>query len=382
MHAWREPLLLRDALEKIGQPLALLRVEGGAKRILVLPSDGGDLRERASPLLGEDEGVGASVVGSERTLDQPALLEIVDQGDQAAGDDAEASGELPLAQARLDGDVAQEARVLGLQPERLQPLGEAGGRMRTDLREKEGHGTAAGLHRRTLLPRIVLVMNHSSTESGHPGPPLALVAAVSAALFASSLAVVALSTGGGHVPSPFSEPGEALRFFASAPTAMRWSAFLQLGAAVPLAVFSASAASRLGFLGIRAAGKTIALAGGLLASAFLMTSAAAQWALAGLDRFEALPVRALHLFAFATGGPAHVATLGLLLAGIAIAAGVARLLPRWMMWSGVALAAVAELSVLCLVAPGAAVLLPIARFPGLAWLIAVGALLPKRRRTQ
>lgn len=56
-----------------------------------------------------------------------------------------------------------------------------------------------------------------------------------------------------------------------------------------------------------------------------------------------------------------------------------RLLPRWLAVAGLVIAAVAELSTLALVAPAFAVLLPLARFPALLWLIAAAALLPVTR---
>jgi hypothetical protein len=110
-------------------------------------------------------------------------------------------------------------------------------------------------------------------------------------------------------------------------------------------------------------------------------SAALQWTLASPD-VVASPamVRALHLLAFATGGPGYVELLGILLAGLAVTAGLNRLLPRWMMASGVVVAALAELSWFSLVLPAASVLLPAARFPALAWLIVAAALLPDRRK--
>ena len=89
----------------------------------------------------------------------------------------------------------------------------------------------------------------------------------------------------------------------------------------------------------------------------------------------------LHLVAFAAGGPAHVMLLGLLLAGVAVTAGLQRLLPRWMMDVGLVVAALAELSWLALVFPPASVLLPVSHFPALAWLIAAGALLPRALAT-
>jgi hypothetical protein len=93
-------------------------------------------------------------------------------------------------------------------------------------------------------------------------------------------------------------------------------------------------------------------------------------------------VRALYFLVFLTGGPAHVVALGLLLAGIAVPGLILGLLPRSVAWSGLAIAAVAELTTLVLVWPGLAVLLPIARLPGLVWLIVAGALLPLHRHNR
>jgi hypothetical protein len=70
----------------------------------------------------------------------------------------------------------------------------------------------------------------------------------------------------------------------------------------------------------------------------------------------------------------------LLVAGIAVPALILRLLPRALAGSGLVIAAVAELSTLSLVVPALAVLLPIARFPALIWLVVAGALLPNDRR--
>ena len=215
----------------------------------------------------------------------------------------------------------------------------------------------------------------------HPSPPLVVLAVVHAAVFVASLVLTALLTGGEHFPSPFAPGSASLDFFSRHPLAVRWSAFLQLGAAVPLGLFTATVASRLHFLGVRAAGVTIALFGGIAASVFLALSAAMEWTLSWPDVLpSAATVRALHLLAFASGGPAHVAGLGLLLAGVSVTGGLHGLLPRWTMASGLVLAAMAELSWLSLVLPPASYLLPLARFPGFAWLIVAGALLPDRRK--
>jgi hypothetical protein len=218
-------------------------------------------------------------------------------------------------------------------------------------------------------------------RSRHPSPPLQVLAAAHATIFVASLVLTALLTGGGHLPSPFGPSEASFRFFAAHGDAVRWNAFLQLGSAVPLGLFAATAASRLHFLGVRAAGVAIALFGGVAASSFLSLSALAQWTVSWPDVTDSqAAVRALQLFAFAAGGPAHVMAMGLLIAGIAVTTGLARLLPRWMMTTGLALAVLAELSWVSLVLPAASLLLPLVRFPAFAWMIAAGALLPRSRR--
>jgi hypothetical protein len=223
----------------------------------------------------------------------------------------------------------------------------------------------------------------ATTRDGarHPSPPLVVLAVVYTAVFLASLVLTAFLTAGEHFPSPFAPSASSLEFFARYSLAVRWSAFLQVGAAVPLGLFAATVASRLHFLGVRAAGVTIALFGGIAAAVSLALSAVVQWTLSWPDVLASAGLaRALQLLAFAVGGPAHVMTLGILLGGVSVTGGLHRLLPRWMMTAGLVLAAIAELSWLSLVLPSASYLLPLARFPAFAWLIVAGALLPDRRK--
>jgi len=213
----------------------------------------------------------------------------------------------------------------------------------------------------------------------HRGPPLLGLAIVFTLLFAGSLIGVAALTGGGHFPSPYAPAADAAAYFAAHPGAVALGAFLQLGAAIPLGLYAATASSRLRFLGIEAAGATIALFGGVAASVFLALSALVQWVLAQPGVAGGDAMRGLQLLAFAAGGPGHVATFGLLVAGVSVSAGLPRLIPRWLLWFGLVIAACAELSTLTVVAPAAAYLLPAARFLGLVWMIAVGATLPTIR---
>jgi hypothetical protein len=187
-------------------------------------------------------------------------------------------------------------------------------------------------------------------------------------------------TRGGHFPSPFIDPGLAQAFFGRNGTAVAISAFLQFGAAFPLGIFTATVVSRLQFLGVNVAGVFIALLGGFAASLLAAISALLQWVLAqpGIAA-HADVTRVLHLLAFVTGGVGFVAPFGLLLAGVSVIAWFTKTLPRWLVWLGLVIAGMAELSSLSLVFTPAAYLLPAARFVGLVWMIATGFLLPRSR---
>jgi hypothetical protein len=152
-------------------------------------------------------------------------------------------------------------------------------------------------------------------------------------------------------------------------------ALLRFSASIPLGLFAASMVSRLLFHRINVAGVHIALFGGFAASVFLGASALALWACGGSSE-----AAAFQRLAVALGGFGHVALLGLLLAGVSVPSMAFGLLPRWLCWLGLAIAAIAEVSVIAIAFPTAMVLLPSARFPSLLWLIAAGFLMPKRRR--
>jgi hypothetical protein len=211
------------------------------------------------------------------------------------------------------------------------------------------------------------------------GPPLAGLAVTATALFLAGL-IASTAIAGKAFPSPFDSGASILAYFRDHQDAARVSGFFQFAAAVPLAIYAATVSSRLRTLGIRAPGATIALAGGALAATFLALSGLVTWALAQPAVLASPPlVRALHDLAFATGGPGSVVPFGLLIAGLAVPAAFGALLPRWLTAAGLIIALAAEFSALSLVVSGAAYLLPVARFAGLAWLIIAGVLLPKTR---
>jgi hypothetical protein len=208
---------------------------------------------------------------------------------------------------------------------------------------------------------------------------LLAVAIVFTTLFVGSLIISTAMAGGVHFPSPFQPEALSAAYFSQHADAVRVGAFLEFGSAIPLGIFTATAVSRLRFLGVNVAGGFIALFGGIAASLFLASSALIQWVLSYVGTGSSDATHALHLLAFATGGVGYVAPAGLLVAGISVTGGLSKLLPKWLMWFGLAVAAVAEASTLSLLVTPAMYLLPLARFPAFAWMICVGALLPKTR---
>jgi len=217
-------------------------------------------------------------------------------------------------------------------------------------------------------------------EARHRGPNLGAVSVVYTALFLASLVATAIMTNGGHIPSPFIAPDLVQAFFVRNGDAVRIGAFLQFGAAVPLGIFTATVVSRLQFLGMNVAGVFITLLGGFAASLSAAISAVLQWVLAqpGVAS-QVETTRVLHLLTFATGGVGFVVAFGLFLAGVSVIAWFTRFLPRWLVWVGLVIAAIAELSSLSLVFTPVTYLLPVARFVGLIWIIATGFLLPRSR---
>jgi hypothetical protein len=154
-------------------------------------------------------------------------------------------------------------------------------------------------------------------------------------------------------------------------------AALQFGAAVPLGIFTATAVSRLRFLGVRAAGTDIALFGGFLTVFNMMGSASVLWAMTypEVTRSESV-LQFAYRVSFALGGPGFSVPFGLLVAGIAVTAGFTKLLPKWLVLSGLVIAAIGVLSWFDILVPQALPLIPLTRFPGFLWIIAAGFLLP------
>jgi hypothetical protein len=182
------------------------------------------------------------------------------------------------------------------------------------------------------------------------------------------------------MPLPYGSASAIQDYVVNHHAAAQAIAFGTFASSIPLGIYAATASARLRQLGVTAPGATIALAGGILASAALSLSGLLAWTMSRPEvTSDAALVRGLYYLTFLTGGPWHIVTLGLLLAGLSVPSLILGLLPRPVAWTGLAIAVLAELTTLVLIWPALAPLLPVARFTALIWLIVAGALLPQRR---
>jgi len=109
----------------------------------------------------------------------------------------------------------------------------------------------------------------------------------------------------------------------------------------------------------------------------LMLSALSAWSITrpGVGDIDSV-VRALQALSFAGGGPGFVVPLGIFIAGVSVTAGLYRFIPRWLMVLGIVVAVACELASLTLPIYNAAYFIPIGRFIGIIWMIAVAITLP------
>lgn len=221
------------------------------------------------------------------------------------------------------------------------------------------------------------------TKAGtaHKSPPLSVLAIVYLLLFVAAQVANNLMTSGAQNQNPYNPIEQLQTYYTQSTDGMRISGFFVFASMMPLGLFTATVVSRLLFHRVEAAGVHIAFFGGMAASVFIGLSGLSGWALSqpGVAT-DVGAMRVAQLLGFATGGFAHIAALGLLMAGVSVPCLFAGLTPKWVAWLGLILAAICELSVLSVVFPQLSVLLPVARLTSFIWLIVVGFTLPKHRR--
>ena len=220
-------------------------------------------------------------------------------------------------------------------------------------------------------------MNVPVTSRKHHGPPLWLLAILYTVLFLAGLYPVTSTSGTDHWPGPWEPANVIVPYFQTHHAAVLACMFLQLGATICLGLFTAATVSRLQFLGVSAAGPWIALFGGFLTVFNGIAAGSIVWTMIHPD-VAAVPsvLVGLYFLSYAFGGPGFSIPMGLLMAGVSVSAGLTKLLPKWIVILGLFLAAAGELSWFHLISPALLFLVPLVRFPGFIWIIAVGFALP------
>ena len=225
-------------------------------------------------------------------------------------------------------------------------------------------------------------MNTRTSAPVHRGPHPGMLAVLYTFLFCLGLYPVTAMYKQPYWPGPWEPASVIVPYFQNYGVRVLFCIVLQFGAMVCLGIFTAAVVSRLHFLGARAAGTYIALLGGFLVVADAFAGSMAMWTMLrpGILHDPNL-VLALYYVGFGLGGPGFSVPMGLLMAGVSVTAAFMRLLPKWVIILGMVLAAAGEISSLHLAFPQLLFLIPLVRFPGFVWLIAVGFLLPKTRST-
>jgi hypothetical protein len=205
----------------------------------------------------------------------------------------------------------------------------------------------------------------------HAGPSLFGLTIAYFAMFIASASRLSVAF---HVPHI---PADAVAFVAQNNSPIRWGSFFGLASAIPLGIFMAVSISRLRFLGVRSAGEQIAVLGGIATPMMLAGSALATWSLTR-PGVAASPgaVEALQSLGFDGGGPGFAVFLGLFLAGVSVSAGMTKLIPSWLMWLGIVVAAAGELSSFTLVNFTAGYFIPVTRFLSILWMFGMALKLP------
>lgn len=200
-------------------------------------------------------------------------------------------------------------------------------------------------------------------------------------LLASLLVYVALMiVGGRNVRVAFQVPHDsatAPAFVAQHIWAIQLGSFCEFVSAISLGIFMAVGVNWLRSPGIRAAGYQVAALGGIAAPLMLIGSALSTWSLTRPGVAAASgAVAALQSIGFDGGGPGFAVFLGLFAAGVSVSGGIDKLIPHWLMWLGIVVAAAGELSSLTLLNFTAGYLIPVARFLSVVWMLGLALKLP------
>jgi hypothetical protein len=186
-----------------------------------------------------------------------------------------------------------------------------------------------------------------------------------------------------YFPEPMAPAASVVGYFSAHSSNVLMASFLQFGAAVLLGVFAVMLVAHLRAFGATRLLTGLALFGGLMTSFDMSASNLVLWVLAqpGVSSDPVIS-RVLHRLSFAFGGPGFSVTIGILFLASSVGASMLQLLPKWVVRLGIVVGSFGLLSWFTLImipmtVYQAVVLIPLTRFPGFVWLIAVGFKLPR-----
>ena len=185
--------------------------------------------------------------------------------------------------------------------------------------------------------------------------------------------------GGAPLVTPYSTNTEVASYLAATGHGgVPVAAFCQAVSGIALLVFAGWAPQYLRRIG-RDAHAGLARTCGTAAAVFLLLSASVQWILSQQGIADNLAVyRTVMDLSFVAGAAVQVTTTGLLTAAVSAGARSAGSLPKWLTWFGLGVAALSALSMLSLLFKAASPFLPICRYLGMVWFLALAALLARR----
>jgi hypothetical protein len=178
-------------------------------------------------------------------------------------------------------------------------------------------------------------------------------------------------------PAPGAAISQIVAYFEHNADDVRTSIFLSFAAELLLGAFVAVSVVRLRVLAPRRPLVEVVLVTGVAVAFLQMTSHLAEWT-ATFPGLGQPGILTAYYLSYGLGGPAFSLTMGLFVGLLAAAGWRAGALPGWVVWSGAVIACIGLVSWGNLLVPEArflTLLIPLTRFPSLAWLIAAGATL-------
>jgi hypothetical protein len=170
-------------------------------------------------------------------------------------------------------------------------------------------------------------------------------------------------------PRPTDGMANAQKWFEANGSAAELNAGLQILGGIALLAFAGVLLNLLRSVGRSGAAAGVAGVAGAVSAGMLLIGAAGASALGTDAASDGAVAQALYQLTFWTGGPLHVAALGLMV--VAAASGLGGVLPKWMKISGLVVGGLALLAALSGVAPVFVMFTLFGRYLSFIWLLIV-----------